>query len=135
MLQGSMRRGRALSRKRAQSTRAWRVRNLGEAFKKGGEGAEKRGEPGGKTSLKAKRGDGSQKQVVSAVRCYKEIGRGHFPGGPVVKTLLSNAGGAGLIPSLGTLILYATSHIQLFATPWTVACQAPLSMGFPRQEY
>ena len=23
----------------------------------------------------------------------------------------------------------------LFATPWTVACQAPLSMGFSRQEY
>ena len=23
----------------------------------------------------------------------------------------------------------------LFATPWTVACQAPLSMRFPRQEY
>ena len=22
-----------------------------------------------------------------------------------------------------------------FATPWIVACQAPLSMGFPRQEY
>ena len=22
-----------------------------------------------------------------------------------------------------------------FATPWTVACQAPLSMGFSRQEY
>ena len=22
-----------------------------------------------------------------------------------------------------------------FATPWTAACQAPLSMGFPRQEY
>ena len=22
-----------------------------------------------------------------------------------------------------------------FTTPWTVACQAPLSMGFPRQEY
>ena len=21
------------------------------------------------------------------------------------------------------------------ATPWTVACQAPLSTGFPRQEY
>ena len=27
------------------------------------------------------------------------------------------------------------SHIQLFATPWGVACQAPLFMGFPRQEY
>ena len=22
-----------------------------------------------------------------------------------------------------------------FAAPWTVACQTPLSMGFPRQEY
>ena len=27
------------------------------------------------------------------------------------------------------------SHVQLFATPWSVACQAPLSMGFSRQEY
>ena len=27
------------------------------------------------------------------------------------------------------------SHVQLFAAPWTVARQAPLSMGFPRQEY
>ena len=22
-----------------------------------------------------------------------------------------------------------------FVTPWTVTCQAPLSMGYPRQEY
>ena len=27
------------------------------------------------------------------------------------------------------------SHIRLFATPWTVAYQAPLFMGFSRQEY
>ena len=27
------------------------------------------------------------------------------------------------------------SRVQLFVTPWTVACQAPLSMGFSRQEY
>ena len=27
------------------------------------------------------------------------------------------------------------SHVRFFATPWTVACQAPLPMGFPRQEY
>ena len=26
------------------------------------------------------------------------------------------------------------SHVRLFATPWTVAYQAPLSMGFSRQE-
>ena len=27
------------------------------------------------------------------------------------------------------------SRVRLFATPWTVARQAPLSMGFSRQEY
>ena len=27
------------------------------------------------------------------------------------------------------------SHVWLCATPWTVACQAPLSIGFSRQEY
>ena len=27
------------------------------------------------------------------------------------------------------------SHVQLFVTLWIVACQPPLSMGFPRQEY
>ena len=30
---------------------------------------------------------------------------------------------------------YSLSRVWLFATPWTVALQAPLSMGFPRQEY
>ena len=28
-----------------------------------------------------------------------------------------------------------TSHDQLFATPWTVARQAPLSVEFSRKEY
>ena len=27
------------------------------------------------------------------------------------------------------------SSIQLFVPPWTVACQAPPSMEFPRQEF
>ena len=27
------------------------------------------------------------------------------------------------------------NRVQLFATPWTIAHQAPLSMGFSRQEY
>ena len=27
------------------------------------------------------------------------------------------------------------SHVQLFLTPWTIACQAPLSMKFSGQEY
>ena len=32
------------------------------------------------------------------------------------------------------VFLVAKSYLTL-ATSWTVACQAPLSMGFPRQEY
>ena len=32
-------------------------------------------------------------------------------------------------------VLSHFSCIQLFVTLWTVACQAPLSMGFSRQEY
>ena len=26
-------------------------------------------------------------------------------------------------------------YVQLFVTPWTVACQAPLPMGFSRREH
>ena len=32
-------------------------------------------------------------------------------------------------------VLSRFSPVQLFVTPWTVACQAPPYMGFPRQEY
>ena len=34
-----------------------------------------------------------------------------------------------------TSVLSHFSHVQLFATPWTIAHQAPLSMGFSKQEY
>ena len=32
-------------------------------------------------------------------------------------------------------VLNHFSRVRLFVTPWTVAHQAPLSMGFSRQEY
>ena len=32
-------------------------------------------------------------------------------------------------------VLSHFSHVRLFAMPGTIACQAPLSMGFSRQEY
>ena len=34
----------------------------------------------------------------------------------------------------GLYCAQSLSHVWLFVTPWTVAHQAPLSMGFPRQE-
>ena len=33
------------------------------------------------------------------------------------------------------LCAQSLSHVQLFAAPWTVACQAPLFMEFSRQEH
>ena len=33
------------------------------------------------------------------------------------------------------VVVELLSHVQLFVTPWTVARQSPLSMGFSRQEY
>ena len=44
------------------------------------------------------------------------------------------------VPSLFILIILlvcakSLSHVWLFVTLWTVVCQAPLSMGFSRQEY
>ena len=33
------------------------------------------------------------------------------------------------------LVSVCASHSVMFVTPWTVAHQAPLSMGFSRQEY
>ena len=39
------------------------------------------------------------------------------------------------IHTLLLLLLSRFSRVQLCATPWTAAYQAPLSMGFSRQEY
>ena len=36
------------------------------------------------------------------------------PGGPVVKTLPSNAGGIGSIPGQGATVLHASRHGQIF---------------------
>ena len=33
------------------------------------------------------------------------------------------------------MLVKLLSRVRLFATPWMVAYQAPLSMGFSRQEY
>ena len=39
-----------------------------------------------------------------------------------------------LVQTLLKVKVKSLSHVQLFATPWTVAYQAPPSMGFSRQE-
>ena len=39
-----------------------------------------------------------------------------------------------LLASLQGNAVKSLSHVRLFATPWTVAYQAPPSMGFSRQD-
>ena len=38
-------------------------------------------------------------------------------------------------PDMLLLLVQALSRVLFFATPWTAACQSPLSLGFPRQKY
>ena len=40
-----------------------------------------------------------------------------------------------LQPPVSACVLSHFSHVQLFAIPWTIANQSPLSMGFSRKEY
>ena len=35
------------------------------------------------------------------------------------------------LSSLVVLVVQSLSHVQHLVTPWTVACQAPLPLGFP----
>ena len=40
-----------------------------------------------------------------------------------------------LIVNLPRAPAWSLSCVEFFVTPWTIAHQAPLSMGFPRQEH
>ena len=56
----------------------------------------------------------------------------HFSAGPCLGSMGSTSFGAGI---LGRACPSHFSHFQLCVTLWTAAFQAPLSIGFSRQEY
>ena len=70
-----------------------------------------------------------------------------FPQGPVVSIIhsvfkasslsITAASNKSCVCVCVCVCMRAQSHscVQLFASPWTVAYQSPLSIGFPRQEY
>ena len=43
-------------------------------------------------------------------------------------------GGHGGVIVVVVVFVQLLSHVSLFVIPWTVASQAPLSIGFPRQK-
>ena len=52
-----------------------------------------------------------------------------------IKTLTSIFKDSFLLMWVSNVCAQLLSHVPLFETPWTVAHQAPLSMGIPRQEH
>ena len=60
-----------------------------------------------------------------------------MPGMPVNSSLQNVFKWNVIIPSIYNYIfvVYLLSLVQLFVIPWTIACQAPLSIEFSRQEY
>ena len=64
-----------------------------------------------------------------------------YPGDPLAKTVGSHCRGPGFNPWSGNKIPHerkkvkSLSCVPFFATPQTVACQVPPSMGCSRQEY
>ena len=55
---------------------------------------------------------------------------------PLIVLDLFHSGGSNNLSSWDLRVyVQLLSHIQLFVAPWTVARQAPLSMGFSRQVY
>ena len=74
---------------------------------------------------------------VTGEKCRKTSWRGGGPGGRRKKRTqnpVSCSERSAAVPSSACMLSHF-SRVRLFVTPWTVAHQAPLSMGFFRQEY
>ena len=74
-----------------------------------------------------------KKDWIAMVQTSKEITRRHYGYNFRLVLELSELGQTWIPLRWGEV--KSLSHVWLFATPWTVAYQAPPSMGFSRQEY
>ena len=70
-------------------------------------------------------------RTISTCKCYNSVSS---------KPKRSNGGSDKIMKwfkklANGLRVFQLLSRVWLFVTPWIIACQAPLSMGFSRQEY
>ena len=72
-------------------------------------------------------------QFLSSVQIGQSMAPGQSHSQGLVHSHAWLTGGSLVFRTVG--VLSSFSCVQLFATPWTVARQAPLSMGFSRQGY
>ena len=79
---------------------------------------------------------------LAPASCLSQEADFHNTQGPSFQLLLLSL--QGLLATLWAKYTYGNhacmhakslQYVRLFATPWTVACQAPLSIGLSRQEY
>ena len=91
----------------------------------------------GKPFLKVTQGQGGESPYSSVDRCrlpvLSDSHQGRPPECPTAPPFPSSSLCA--LFSTGMCVLSHFSCVQIFATPWTTARQAPLTMGFSRQEY
>ena len=78
---------------------------------------------------------GQKNQYTEQKQCCNKLNK-NFKSGPLLKNLLRLFKNKKFlkIRKKCTCVICCCC-MSLFSTPWTVACQAPLSMGFSRQEY
>ena len=82
-----------------------------------------------------------EKSSVSIVINHWEAGGGEsatgffLSSGSPANTVPAPESGSSLAPLQAEVKVKSLSRVRLLATPWTTAYQAPLSMGFSRQEY
>ena len=74
---------------------------------------------------------------IEKKKTFKKWAKGDFPGGPVVKNLPSNAGGAGLIPGRGTKIPHAMGQLSPHHNYWAHMPQweSPRSLELTHHNY
>ena len=76
--------------------------------------------------------------IFTSLQRHPIAGRGHSPLSVAQLIYFLSTIDLLILPiscTVDMLTCLELSCVQLFATPWTVACQAPLSMEFSRQEY
>ena len=81
-----------------------------------------------------RKGAGRENMVSSSFNTQKKKKRTHSNSDEQLTSCLLGTGGRQCCPDCVYVCAQPLRSVYLSATPWTVAHQAPLSMGFSRQE-
>ena len=66
---------------------------------------------------------------------FSFIATTQYPSSGLLNSFLNYISAHNIYPSICACVISPFSHVQFCVTLWTVLCQAPLFMGFSREEY